>query len=270
MNSPAKQKRFLECLLAERNMPFSRVIELLGEGKGKKMQAVVSEALNFLWPENLFSIRALDSDEEIWISDELFASPDNYCLEFNTLEGRDNSGASPYQASICSDDIHPRSEQHRWVGLKQREWLTIVGDMENATLLAERVRAFTQYFAFCLTSRDYGKAEQFLSLAIRQQVPATALAAKMEQIDSEYGRVDFFDHVNVISVYSGNQAHITVNDQLKLPAGVRPEQRRGEASVKLISVYTPTGIAIHTNTLTLGVIEEEGFFRISSLDWHAD
>jgi hypothetical protein len=265
MNSPAKQKQFLEYFLAEKSMPFSRVIELLGEGKGKKMQAVVSEALNFLWTENLFLVKAYNSDEEIWISDELFAAPDNYYLEFNTIEGRDNSGASVYQASICSDDIHPRSEHHRWVGLKQREWLTIIGDSENATLLAEKVRAFTQHFAFCLTSRNYEKAAQFVSQRVQQDVSADALAAKME-----YGRVDFFDHVNVISVYNGQQGHITVNDQLRLPPGVRREQRRGEASVKLISVYTPTGIAIHTNTLTLGVIEEEGFFKISSLEWHAD
>lgn len=270
MNSPLKQKYFLACLLAEKKLPFSRVIELLGDGKGKKMQAVVSEALNFLWNENLFSIKTHKSDEEMWIGDELFSDPDSYYLEYNSFEGRDNVGAREYTGSICEDDIHRRSEQHRWAGIKQREWLTIIGDMESSTLLAEKIRAFTQYFAFCLTSRAYEKAEQFMSAVIRQDFLADMLEKKLERIDAEYGTVDFFDHVNVISVYNGQQAHININDQLKLPSGVSQEQRRGKASFKLISVYTPTGVAIHTNTLTLGVIDENGFFKISSLDWRAD
>lgn len=135
-------------------------------------------------------------------------------------------------------------------------------------ILAERVRAFTHYFAFNLVTRNAAKLEVLFSSKVRDTQSVEAIYAKIAKLENQHGvPYEHFDHVEVIAVYNGKHGDTKVSEQMTLPRGVDRAARRGESSFQLISVHTPNGVAVHDYTVYLAIIEEEGgVFKVSGTD----
>lgn len=266
MIHPRQHKAFLEKLYVEQSMPLAEAVRLFSSGKAPSFDEF-SQAINFLWVEDLFSIRKKDSSDEVWLDKAMLKQPDDYVIALKSIAGKDRNIAEGYKSRILDNEVNVFSDKLCWASLKPKGHLKIVGDRDGATNLAERIRAFTQYFACTLLARDFSRVSGFVSAAVAEQYPAEMLEQAMAHHESDYGRFEFFDHVRVECVYSGDQANVQINDQMKLPKGIATSQRRGEASFKLVSACSPNGIAIHSVSVVLAIVEENERLKVCDIRW---
>ena len=265
--SPKEQERFLKLLAQEKTLAFSDVLQVFVNKNGKYTRSAVSEVLNFLWIEDLFSIVHKDSGEKLWINDALFEAPQDYLIRFDGFSGKENNFLEDYAGKIDKAHIDWLDKHYCWAGVKQAGTVRIIGDLEGSMILAERVRAFTHYFAFNLVVRNTGKLEALFSSKVRDSQSADAIYAKIAKLENHYGAFGHFDRVEVIAVYNGKHGDTKVSEQMTLPRGVSRSARRGESSFQLISVHTPNGVAVHEYTIYLAIIEEDsGVFKVSGTD----
>jgi hypothetical protein len=260
--TPKEDKRFLDLLIEKRTLPFEEALAVFANKQGKVNRSSVITALNALWVENTFSLLGKTGEEASWIDDAPFESPAEYTLRFNGIAGKENTFASRFSDFIDPQGIAEIAPGYVWATVKRQEPLGIVGEQAGATVLAERIRAFTHQFAFQLAT---GHAERiaglFSSRAANSQTVETLLT-RLAHLEKAFGPFDSFDHVEVVSVYNGDVANIDASAHMKLPKSIRRNEQRGCSRFQLISVRTPNGMFLHEYTVALNIIEEDGFFRI--------
>ena len=247
------------------------MLDLFSNANGKINRSAIAQTLLFLSMEDLFYIRK-KGEKDLYFSsssDEFFDSPEDCFIEFNNFENSEINSSEGYEGEIIRRDLDKISDHNYWAGIKKNGFLKIIGEPENATNLAERIRAFTHYFAFNLVSRNLDKVEALFSKHIRSEYSVELLEEKLAKQESTYGTFDFFDHLEVVSVFSGKNLDANVSSvAMKLPKGVSKKDRRGESTFQLISVYTPNAITIHSYYIDLGVIEENGVFKVCYSRWY--
>ena len=266
--SPKEQQGFLDLLAREKTLAFTDVLQVFVNKNGKYTESAVDEVLNFLWNENLFSCIHRDSGKETWLDDEMYEVPEDYLIRFNGFSGKDSLYSEDYAGEIVKTDSDKLARHYHWVGAKQREVIRIIGDLKGSMVMAERVRAFTHYFAFNLITRNSEKLEAMFSSKIRDSQNAEAIYTKIGNLEKQHGvPYEYFDHVEIIAVYNGKHGNTKVSEQMTLPPGVDGSARRGESCFKLVSVHTPNGVAVHDYIIYLCIIEEEdGLFKVSKTD----
>ncbi len=249
-------------------MVFTDVLQVFVNKNGKYTESAVDQTLNFLWNEDIFSCIHRDSGKETWLEDEMYRAPDDYLIRFNGYSGKDNLYSERHAGEIDKTHIDKMARHYHWVGTKHRDVIRVIGDLKGSMVMAERVRAFTHYFAFNLVTRNAEKLEAMFSSKIRDTQNADAIYAKIDKLEKQHGLpYEYFDHVELIAVYNGKHGNARVSEQMTLPPGVDRSARRGESSFKLVSVHTPNGVAVHDYTIYLCIIEEEdGLFKVSKTD----
>lgn len=269
--NPKTQKQFLKLLFEKEKLPFVEVLELFSNANGKINRSAIKQTLLFLRMEDLFYIRKKGTKEIYFSSssDAFFDSPEDCYIELNDLESSEMNSSDSYEGEIIRKDLNKISDHNYWAGIKQNGFLKIIGEPGNATNLAERIRVFTNYFAFNLVSRNLDKVETLFSKQMRSEYTAELLEKKLAKQESTYGTFDFFDHIEVISVFSGEKLETNVSSvAMKLPKGVSRKDRRGESTFQLVSVYTPNAITIHSYYIDLGIIEEAGVLKVCYSRWY--
>lgn len=266
--TPKEQQRFLYLLAREKTLVFTDVLQVFVNKNGKYTESAVDQVLNFLWNEDLFSCIHRDSGNETWLDDEMYRAPDDYLIRFNGFSGKDNLYSQRHAGEIDKTHIDKMARHYHWVGTKHRDVVRVIGDLKGSMVMAERVRAFTHYFAFNLITRNSEKLEAMFSSKIRDSQNAEAIYAKIDKLEKQHGvPYEYFDHVELIAVYNGKHGNSKVSEQMTLPPGVDRSARRGESSFKLVSVHTPNGVAVHDYIVYLCIIEEEdGLFKVSKTD----
>ena len=136
-------------------------------------------------------------------------------------------------------------------------------------MLAERIRSFTQYVGCLLLRRDFETLSGLFTDAVVEKNAPSRLEETLNGHEKDHGSFDCFDHV-AVAVYCERHQEADTSDVMRLPKGIAPEQRRGESSLKLVSAYTPNGMAIHTVTVFLDVVEEGGRFKLADMRWVRD
>lgn len=268
--TPKENKIFLVRLIAERSLPFEEVIGIFADAKGRISRSKLEAVLTTLWVEDTFVLIDRDGREASWKQDAVYDSPADYVIKFQSIDGKENSLAARFQDRIDEQDVTEIEPGYCWAGVKRREPLRIYGRPADAMLLAERIRAFTHYFAFHLVSRNYAKIEELFSNDPRRGHIFDDFANRVANVEKEYGPFEHFDHVEVMSVNTGDTADSGGSEAMKLPAGVERGQRSGEATFQIISVYTPNGMFVNEYTVQLQIIvEEDGFFRVRGASVHS-
>lgn len=266
--TPREQQQFLDLLAQEKTLDFADVLQVFVNKNGKYTQSAVNEVLNFLWNEDLYSVVHRASGKETWLDDEMYRTPEDYQIRFNGFSGKDCLYSESYAGEVDKTDVEKLARHYHWVGAKQREVIRVIGDLKGSMIMAERVRAFTHYFAFNLITRNLEKLEAMFSSKVRDSQNAEAIYAKINNLENQHGvAYEYFDHVEVIAVYNGKHGDAKVSEQMPLPPGVDRSARRGESAFKLVSVHTPNGVAVHDYIIYLAIIEEEdGLFKVSKTD----
>lgn len=260
--TPKENKRFLERLIAERSLPFEVVIAIFADARGRISRPNLEAVLTTLWVEETFRLVDREGREASWKQDTVYDSPADYTVEYVSIEGKENLLAERFEERIDEQDVDEIEPGYCWAGVKRREPLRIYGDRAGAMLLAERLRAFAHYFAFHLVAGKHERIEGLFSARAPHGRGFDALVKRIRNVEREYGPFEYFDHVEVVSVYVGDVGGIGGSAQMKLPEGVDRSEQRGEAKFQIISVWTPNGMFVHEYTVQLAIIEEEGFFRV--------
>lgn len=269
MINPIFQKSFLEKLYATGFLTLAEAMALLSPAKTPKLDEL-SAALQFLWTEDLFSIHSKNSDEELWLEKPMLKQADDYLISLKSIISKDRNIANGCKGKILSSDIDQFSDFYCWAGVKPKGFLKIRGEKDEAPLLAERVRAYAQYVASLLLRRNFTAVSALFAPAVAGKFSADILQQTLDNLEKDYGSFDYFDRVEVMGVYCENHLNAETSDLMPVPAGIAPEQRCGEASFKLVSVYTPNGMPIHGVTVLIDIISEGDRLQLADMRWTQD
>lgn len=259
--TPKENLRFLDLLIAERELPLTGVIAIFADPKGRIRRDALESTLLHLQTGDLFAL--LDPQgQEVWWEDAVFEHPDRYRVRFKGLTGAENLMAGRFCDQPDPQAITTIAPGYVWASVRRPEPLRIVGAQDGATLLAERIRAFTHQFAFHLVSGQHERiAGLYSARAAKGQTLATLLT-RIGSLEREFGRFDYFDHVEVIAVYNGDVAGVDASAHMRLPKGVQRNEQRGDARFQIVSVRTPNGMFVNEYTVQISIIEEDELFRI--------
>lgn len=259
--TPKENKQFLERLVAEREIPLSAVFTIFAGPKARIRRDALEPTLLQLQLGELFKLLGTDG-KEVWWDDAVFERPGDYRIRFNCIAGRESLIAREYCDRVDSERVTGIAPGYIWAEMRRPEPLRIVGEQEGAAVLAERIRAFTHQFAFHLVTGQHDRIRGLFSSRAAKGQTLDTLLTRIANLEKEFGPFDYFDHVEVIAVYNGDVASIDASAHMKLPKGVHRNEQRGDARFQIISVRTPNGMFVNEYTVSLAIIEEEGFFRI--------
>lgn len=259
--TPKENQRFLELLVAERELPLPSVFAIFANRKGQIKRDAAEATLLGLQNGELFTLLNAEG-HEVWWEDPVFESPENYKIQFNSFTGKENLKAEEFCDPIDAERITEIAPGYVWATMRRGEPLWIVGEQEGAAVLAERIRAFAHQFAFHLVTGQHDRIRGLFSSRAAKGQTLDTLLTRIANLEKEFGPFDYFDHVEVITVYNGDVAGVDASAHMRLPEGVHRNEQRGDARFQIISVRTPNGMFVNEYTVQLGVIEEEGFFRI--------
>lgn len=261
-NTPREAKRFYEQLSAHQQMPFDEVLAIFADKKGKPHLARTREQLNALWVENLFTLLGPDGEAVSWNEEAPYLEPARYTLRFDGFSGLECNQASMNVDALT--EITEVSPGHVWAYPQRRRELRILGDQAGGAVLAERLRAFTQQFAFHLVNGQHALIAGLFSGRAAKGQTLDTLLTRIANLEKEYGPFDYFDRVMVTMVFSPPFA--PVKEKLHredFPREIPDTELRGHSEFEIVSVRTPNGMRVHEMTVSLRIIEEDGFFRIA-------
>lgn len=259
--TPKENKAFLDRLVAEREIPLSVVFAIFSGPKGRIRRDALEPTLLQLQLGELFALLDAD-DKEVWWEDPVFERPGDYRVRFNGIAGRESLIAREYCDRVDSERVTVIAPDYIWAEMRRPEPLRIVGEQNGASVLAERIRAFTHQFAFHLVTGQRDRIHGMFSTRAAKGQTLDTLLTRIANLEKEFGPFDYFDHVEVIAVYNGDIAAVDASAHMKLPKGVHRNEQRGDARFQIISVRTPNGMFINEYTVSLAIIEEDGLFRI--------
>lgn len=266
MIKPVFRKTFLEKLYSAGSMTLAEALVLLSPEHAPKFDEI-NEALQYLWVEDLFSIHTQESGEELWLEKSMLKQADAYLISLKSIASKDRNIASGSKGKILDNDINQFSDLYCWAVIKPKAYLKIRGKRDGAPLLAERIRVFAQYVGCLLLQRKFAALSSLFVPDVGADFTPEGLAQTMESLEQDYGVFDCFDQVEVSGVYCERHLEAETSDLMPLPAGIDAEQRRGEASLKLVSVHSPNGMPIHGVLVLLDIVEDADRFRLASMRW---
>ncbi len=267
-NTPQEDRRFYKLLRERQSVGFDEVLAVFTDRKGKLNLARTREQLNFLWVEDVFTLLGPAGEVVSWNEEAPYREPARYRLRFDGFEGLERNRAS--QNTDTLTEITEVLPGFVWAYPQRRRELRVLGDQAAAAVLAERLRAFTQQFAFHLVTGQHALiAGQFSSRAAKGQTLETLLT-RIANLEKEYGPFDYFDRVMVTMVFSPPFAPVK-EKQLRedFPREIPDTDLRGHSEFEIVSVRTPNGMRVHEMTVMLRIVEEAGFFRIADAACHA-
>lgn len=267
--TPKENKQFLDRLINARSLSFGDAIAVFANRQGKINRDAVEATLNHLWIENLFVLHDASGNEASWMDDDPYDNQSDYTLKFVGVAGKENNFSKQYASRLREDDVAEIEPKHCWARMELSERLRIFGDRADAPLLAERIRAFTNFFAFHLMAKNHERIDGLFSTRSAKGQTLSTLLDSIAKVEKQYGPFEHFDHVEVISVYSGDISGVSASAQMKLPKGVKRSEQRGESKFQIVSVCTPNGVFVDEYTVGLSIIEEDGLFRIVDASTYA-
>lgn len=261
-NTPREAKRFYELLPTREHLPFDEVLDIFADRKGKLNLARVKEQLNFLWVEDVFTLLGPDGEAVSWNEDAPYLEAARYTLRFDGFSGLECNKASMNVDTFT--EITEISPGYVWAYPQRRHELRILGNQAGAAVLAERLRAFTQQFAFHLVTGQHALIAGLFSGRAAKGQTLDSLLTRIANLEKEYGPFDYFDRVMVTMVFSPPFA--PVKEKLlreDFPADIADDELRGQSAFEIVSVRTPNGMRVHEMSVSLRIIEEHGAFRIA-------
>ena len=118
----------------------------------KILTVVVSVRQNIEMPT---SPKEQDKFQKLLAQEKTLAFTDVLQIFINK-NGKYNNLSDNFAGEIDKTDITQLARHYCWAGVKQAEIVRIIGERKGSMILAERVRAFTHYFAFNLVTRNHG------------------------------------------------------------------------------------------------------------------
>lgn len=256
----AREKNLLHALVA-RDLPLSEVFGYFASGKKADLQAA-ELGIRRLLSHQLIELRQLSSREQVDFDAELFQCAEDYQLVFAGY------GAGEWQAAArnkgrLGPNIEQISEHHYLAAVETASLLDLDGRLEDATVLFERVRAFTHRFALHLINAEYGALVQQFSRDLRCDDAEQRIRDKLQRRQKTEGTYEIFDHVAVANLYNGLGRRATpLDDPDWWPKGTDRKSRRAVTCFQLGSLVTPGGAILDGCYMSLSIVEEDDLLRV--------
>lgn len=269
MQSVIKPRAFFEALLAQKKMPLTDALAFFVKKNGKPDIAWAYQFM--LQIHNGDVLGVIDNNGVDFVfSEQYLAQPDHYSLIIKDSAALDSRVIGGYlalaDAAFPVEDIPP--EHH--CALQFFPLFRIVGESAGAESLAERVRAFTHFFAYQVSTRKLSIAASLFSSTISTRNTESALQDQLAELESVYGELSYFDRVTLHTIYHGKGRNKKLFREMALPKGVDRDARRGESEFYLVGMHTPSGAMIHAARVSLGIVEEGGLLKIAEINWYIE
>lgn len=261
------QQRLVNLLYTRREVPLVDVLAVFSAGDDQSEVEAVRHAIGELSAGEAIQIRYLPDGNLGWFNDACLLRPHQYTLILNSPGEIEVAAVAGREQQLVPAGWDGAEPGEQYVYVENPIALRVVGDLDGAAALAERVRAFAHYFACQLLARRFSGVESLFCQSVRTKNAANTLEKRLLDLEQAYGSLQFCDRIELQTVYCGRGAAQKLFTEMKLPDGVEREVRRGEAVIHLASVHTPNGVAMVTCPLYLAIIEEDGVFRVCESQW---
>lgn len=269
MRSIVKPREFYDQLLVRRSMPLPEVLTYFHKKNGKPDLEWVSQ---FIYSIHQGGALILEdgAGKQYEFSSEHLSEAEKYTLVLKDVGMLDSFTSGGYLALADLSFSVEESPPEIHCALQFHPLFRVVGEREGALNLAEKVRAFTQFFAFQLATGNVTKAAAFFSSSISDKNSVPLLRARLEGLESLYGNISHFDQVSLHTIYHGKGRNKKLFREMALPKGMDRDSRRGESEFWLVGMHTPSGAMMSGVRVSLGIVEEGGLLKIADINWYVE
>lgn len=265
--SPQSHQQLLDLLYRQRQLPLTDVIALFASNDGKPDLRETEYVINALRRGNSLSVREGEGAEFTGFNPRHLKAPEGVTLVLaNPADLEADTGAS-FQREPMPADWDGDEPNERFVYWQDKIAMRLIGDVDEAPALAQRMLAFVQYFACHLVARRFDRVAELFSRALTSKFTAESLNQQLRQLEADWGALEHFTNVELQTLYCGTDAGTKLFTEMKLPKGIKREQRRGEASFQLAGLHTPSGVPLTTCNVYLAVVEEDGMLKVCDVRW---
>lgn len=267
MRSVVKPRECYEALLVRRSMPLAEVLTYFQKKNGKPDLEWASQFLYLIHQGGALVVEDAVGQQHPFAS-ECLSEAENYSLVLNDVAVLDSYVPNGYLALAELSFPVESTPPEVYCALQYHSVFRVVGVRDGAADLAEKIRAFTQYFAYQMSTGNATKAAGFFSSLISDKNTAPLLQERLSEFEAGYGAISHFDQITIHTVYNGKGRNKKLFREMALPKGADRDQRRGESEFLLVGMHTPSGAMLSSVRLSLGVIEELGVLKIANINWH--
>ena len=166
--------------------------------------------------------------------------PEGYDVLYNGCEQSELA-----KLGYFSDRLVNESELIDWLKVDRvlRDQVAVHGDIELAPAVMHRLEGFAYYVANLIVQRRYDDLSGLYWDSSKEENTPDGLAAYFSSTESKHGKIELFNNVWVSRVYAGIEGAKKHFDEMKLPKGVKRNQRVGVANFNLASSITGNGIS---------------------------
>lgn len=269
MRSIMKPREFYDELLVRRSMPLPEVLTYFHKKNGKPDLDWASQFIYSIHQGGALILEDGAGQQHAFSSEHL-SEAEKYTLVLKDIAVLDSFTSSGYLALADLNFPVEESPPEIHCVLQFHPLFRVVGEREGALNLAEKVRAFTHFFAYQLATKNVAKAATFFSSSISDKNSVPLLRAKLEELESLYGKISHFDQVSLHTIYHGKGRDKKLFREMSLPKGMSRDSRRGESEFCLVGMHTPSGAMMSGVRVSLGIVEEDGLLKIADINWYVE
>jgi hypothetical protein len=215
---------------------------------------------------NLFGVADSETGELEFDPEKVFENSNDYAVILGDLSIAENEFASQFKWLPNPENSIEIDKNLIGQGLISHNQIQIVGDIDQGIRLREQLYFFGMKVGNHLLHSSLDQAQTLVFEHPKLNV--ATLISSFADSSNERGQYELFEIVDIGSAYSPTDGHHKVFDEMKLPKGVKRNQRKGQLTLRWSSMFTPNGMPLWFDELQLDVIsDEKGFFKISGFRW---
>jgi hypothetical protein len=264
-NEVVEQKELVLALYDQGELAFQDAMDRCPITLKKGKSYFWSCLLSLGWGSNIFFVALKSSGEYEGDEKKVFASPEEYALMMGSIIEGENECANVTDWRADPNNSIEIDKGLTGQGLIQHGLVHIIGDIEQGVRMREQLYFFGQRLGKQLLNSEFDRVCS--SLFENRKLEKDKFIADFRESSEVSGQYEFSE-VEVGSAYAITDGDQKVFDEMKTPKGVKREQRRGQITIRLASMFTPNGIPLWYDELQLDVISnEKGLLKVSRYNW---
>jgi hypothetical protein len=263
----ATQKEFMKKLYTEGKVNLDTALQIFYKSKKQRNTENIISTLKIYAIDDEIIFIEKNNGTRCSLTKDIIENANAYEVVFNGLNLTEQHLCEARSPCLNDIEINDLEDGQHMAHYGDSHFL-IYGETENFMIQHERLRTFTNMVAQHLVGRRFHEVAACFSKMVSDRFTPEIIESKLLGVEKYYGTFDFFDRIEVQSIYTEKGRDKKYFDDEKLPKGIKRSQRIGTAFFQLLSDYTPNGVSHWDYTVFLGVIEEEkGLFKIYDMKY---
>ncbi len=267
--SRATLKVFVRKVYDEGKIDLEDILNIFYSNPKNRKFDVVKRAIDqyISYGEREMSLVDKSTGQSVVFNQDVMGNSENYEVKLTDIRARENviCNNGSYTLNPSSLRFEPISGGpediymvHCGSGLFE-----MYGDKALCLTQYERLRSYTNMVAQVLLSRNFERFSSLFCEQVSSKYTMEYLSDKFNTFEQRAGGFEFFDRVGVGSVHAGHGLKLKDIGDIKIPKGMKKEQRIGESFFQLNGDHTPNGLSEALNVVRIAVMEaSNGCFKI--------